>query len=67
MRSVSICVQSSPEVSALVVGGVRLLIDVAVKYVTFFPKLIGMVAQLTEYLAVLDTFVSRIEKDKIMQ
>lgn len=83
LRSTTICIQSNPEISALVVGGIRLLVDVgfvqasrhalflankyvlqiAVKYVTFFPKLTNMISQLSEYLAVLQSYVDRLDRE----
>ena len=65
MRSVSIAIQSNPEISSLVIGGARLVLDVALKFTTFFGKLANMIIQLSEYLEVLDTFVKRLEKDGV--
>ena len=63
MRSTCITLQSNPDVSALVVGAARLVIDVAVKYVTFFPKLTSMLSQLSQYLEVVHRFVERLEAE----
>ena len=64
MRATSIAIQSNPDVSALVVGGARLAIDIAVKYVTFFPKLSGMISHLSRYLEVLQSIVTRLKQDQ---
>ena len=39
------------------------MLDVALKFTTFFKKLADMMIQLAEYLEVLDSFVKRLERD----
>jgi hypothetical protein len=43
MGGVAIGIEANPEVSALVVGAVRIVIDLALKFTTFFSRLSDMV------------------------
>ncbi|MCJ1348209.1 hypothetical protein MMC31_006440, partial [Peltigera leucophlebia] len=56
LASIAIAVQSNPEVSSLIVGGLRFIVDLAVNYVTFFMKLTDMIDELFGYLATLQEF-----------
>lgn len=64
MGGVTIGLQSKPEISALVVGGVRLIIDFAVRFVTFFIKLTDMICHLTDYLEPLKKYAE--SKDPVI-
>ena len=50
MGGVAIGIQASPEISALVVGSVRIVIDLALQYTTFFSKLTDMICTFENYL-----------------
>ena len=50
MDGVVIGIQSNPEISCLVVGAVRVVINIAVNFVTFFHKLTDMICQFENYL-----------------
>jgi hypothetical protein len=50
MGGVAIGIQANPEVSALVVGAVRIVIDLALKFTTFFSRLSDMVCTFGDYL-----------------
>jgi hypothetical protein len=50
MGGVAIGIQASPEISSLVVGAVRIVIDLALKFTTFFSRLADMVCTFEEYL-----------------
>ncbi|KAI9860062.1 MAG: hypothetical protein M1813_006410, partial [Trichoglossum hirsutum] len=50
MGGVAIAIQSNPDISALVVGAVRVVIDVAIKFVTFFSRLTDMMLRLSDHL-----------------
>lgn len=50
MGGVAIGVQASPEVSSLVVGAVRIVIDLALKFTTFFSRLTEMICTFKDYL-----------------
>jgi len=56
MRGVAIGIQSNPEISSIVVGAVRVVIDVALHFVTFFHKLTDMICQFEKYLAPLGDY-----------
>jgi ankyrin repeat domain-containing protein 50 len=51
MDGVAIGVQSNPEISSIVVGAVRVVINIAVNFVTFFHKLTDMICQFESYLS----------------
>lgn len=50
MGGVAIGVQANPEVSALVVGAVRIVIDLALKFTTFFSRLTEMIYIFEDFL-----------------
>lgn len=50
MGGVAIGIQANPEVSALVVGAVRVVIDLALNFTTFFSRLMNMVCTFEDYL-----------------
>ncbi|KAF2738865.1 hypothetical protein EJ04DRAFT_28172 [Polyplosphaeria fusca] len=50
MGGVAIGVQASPEVSSLVVGAVRIVIDLALKFTNFFSRLTEMIYMFEGYL-----------------
>ncbi|MCJ1344810.1 hypothetical protein MMC31_003013 [Peltigera leucophlebia] len=56
LASIAIAIQSNPDISSLIVGGLKFILDLAVKYVTFFKKLTDMIDELFGYLATLREF-----------
>ena len=50
MGGIAIGIQAYPEISSLVVGAVRIVLDLAIHFVAFFGKLTDMICQLEEYL-----------------
>lgn len=50
MGGVAIGIQASPEVAPLVVGAVRIVIDLALKFTTFFSRLTEMICAFEDYL-----------------
>ena len=50
MGGVAIGIQSNPEVSALVVGAFRIVIDLALKFTTFFSRLTEMIYTFEDFL-----------------
>ncbi|UPX17637.1 uncharacterized protein EKO05_0007979 [Ascochyta rabiei] len=50
MGGVAIGIQASPEISALVVGSVRVVIDLALKFTMYFSKLTDMICTFEDYL-----------------
>ncbi|KAJ9634654.1 hypothetical protein H2199_008939 [Coniosporium tulheliwenetii] len=51
MGGVAIGAQSNPDISCIVVGAVRVVIDLAVQFVTFFEKLTDMLGHFEDWLA----------------
>ena len=47
---VGVGIQGSPETSSLIVGGAKLVLDLALKFVEFFKKLTAMLSRLTDHL-----------------
>lgn len=62
MGGVAIGIQASPEISSLVVGAVRIIIDLAMDFVTFYGRLTDMLCQFEGYLASLEEY-SKASKD----
>ncbi|MCJ1347419.1 hypothetical protein MMC31_005644, partial [Peltigera leucophlebia] len=56
LRSIAIAIQSVPEVSLLIVGGVKFILDLGLKFVTFFRKLSDMIEEIFEYIDPLQEF-----------
>jgi hypothetical protein len=56
MGGVAIGIQANPEVLALVVGAVRIVIDLALKFTTFFTRLADMVCTFEDYLGPLEEY-----------
>lgn len=50
MGGVAIGIQASPEISALVVGSVKIIIDLALKSTLYFSKLTKMISDFEDYL-----------------
>ncbi|KAI8937256.1 hypothetical protein NX059_006465 [Plenodomus lindquistii] len=50
MRGVAIGIQASPEVSALVVGSLRVVIDLGLQFAMYFSKLTDMMCTFEDYL-----------------
>jgi hypothetical protein len=51
-------IQTHPEISSLVVGGVRIIIDLAINFVEFFSKRADMLWRFEDYLEPLADFAS---------
>jgi hypothetical protein len=56
MGGVAIGIQASPEVSSLVVGSVRVVIDLALNFTMYFSKLINIVCTFKDYLGPLAAY-----------
>jgi ankyrin repeat domain-containing protein 50 len=50
MGGIAIGIQAYPEISSLVVGAVRIVIDLAIDFMDFFSKLADMLCQFEDYL-----------------
>jgi hypothetical protein len=66
MGGVAIGIQANPELSAIIVGGIRIVIDLAIDYVEFFSKLTDMLCQFEDYLAPLAGFAEAGEHSSII-
>ncbi|OJD26052.1 hypothetical protein ACJ73_02567 [Blastomyces percursus] len=58
MPSVTIGIQANPDISSIVVGGVRLVLDIGLRFATFFDRLTDMISRLTDYLKALAIYGS---------
>ena len=67
MGGIAIGIQAQPEISSLVVGAVRIVIDLAIDFVTFFSKLSDMLCQFQDYLEVLSEYAKASENDCLGQ
>ncbi|MCJ1344657.1 hypothetical protein MMC31_002860 [Peltigera leucophlebia] len=56
LRSIAIAIQSNPEISSLIVGGVRFILDLGLNFVAFFRKLSDMIEELFDYIDPLQQF-----------
>lgn len=65
MGGVATGIQHSPEISSLVVGSVRLVIDLALKFTTYFSRLTEMICTLNDYLEPLAEYAKAADFDII--
>ncbi|MCJ1342870.1 hypothetical protein MMC31_001059 [Peltigera leucophlebia] len=56
LGSIAIAIQSNPDISSLIVGGVRFILDLGLNFVTFFRKLSDMIEELFDYIDPLQEF-----------
>ena len=67
MGGVAIGIQAYPEISSLVVGAVRIVIDLAIDFVTVFSKLTDMLRQFEDYLRPLAEYAKASEDFELVQ
>jgi hypothetical protein len=69
MQGVAIGIQSQPDISSIVVGAVRIVIDLAVKFVTFWNKLSDMLCEFSKWLSILQklSVTCRDKRNSILQ
>jgi hypothetical protein len=60
MGGIAIGIQASPEISSLVVGAARIVIELALKYAMFFTKLADMVSTLQDLLLPLGEYAKSV-------
>ena len=65
MGGIAIGIQGHPEISSLVVGAVRIVIDLAIDFTTFFSKLTDMLCQFEDYLGPLAEY-AKLSQDSIL-
>lgn len=63
MGGVTIAIQASPDIASLVVGGVRLAIDVVVRFVEFFAKFSEMLCRFGDWLQPLELYSKDCKQD----
>ena len=65
-REVAIGIQANPDIVSLIVGGIKVVVDIALKYIEFFKRLFEMIGRLTEHLRHLQEF-AKISDSGIIQ
>lgn len=61
LGGISIAIQANPDISSIVVGGVKLIVDVAMGFTKFFGKLVDMFDRLSDIMASLERYAERLE------
>lgn len=61
LGGVAIAIQASPDVSSIAVGGMKLIVDIAVGFTRYFGKLTNMLDRLSEIIAPLERYAERFE------
>jgi hypothetical protein len=61
LGGVAIAIQANPDVSSIAVGGVKLIVDIAMGFTKFFGKLADMFDQLSDIIAPLERYAERLE------
>jgi len=67
MGGIAIGIQANPEVSSLVVGAVRIVIDLALKFTTFFSRLTEMICAFEDYLKPLVEYAKAADTEVIKE
>lgn len=66
MGGVAIGIQASPDISSLVVGGVRVIIDVVVRFVEYFDRFTAMLCRFENWLQPLEEYCLNISEDDLV-
>jgi ankyrin repeat domain-containing protein 50 len=66
MAGITIGIQSHPEISAIVVGGVRLVLSIALNFAVFFTKLSDMFCRLGDFLAPLAEYAKASHREELV-
>lgn len=61
LGGVSIAIQANPDISSIAVGGVKLIVDIAMGFTKFFGKLVDMFDRLSDIMASLARYAERLE------
>ena len=61
LGGIAIAVQANPDISSIAVGGVKLIVDVAIGFTKFFGKLTDILDRLSEIIAPLERYAERFE------
>jgi len=61
LGGISIAIQANPDISSIAVGGVKLIVDIAMGFTKFFGKLVDMLDRLSDIMAPLERYAERLE------
>lgn len=61
LEGVAIAIQAHPDISSIAVGGVKLIVDIAMGFTKFFGKLADMFDRLSDIIAPLERYAERLE------
>jgi hypothetical protein len=67
MGGVAIGIQANPEVSSLIVGAIRIAIDLALNFTTFFSRLTEMICTFEDYLNLLAEYAKAADIELIKE
>lgn len=67
LKPLSIMIAHSPEISSLVVGGAKLIIQLGLRFINFFNKLAEMMEHLTGHLGYLSRYADYFNGSKLIQ
>jgi hypothetical protein len=61
LGGISIAIQANPDISSIAVGGVKLIVDIAMGFTKFFGKLVDMFDRISDIIAPLERYAERWE------
>lgn len=61
LRGVAIAIQANPDISSIAIGGIKLIVDIAVGFTRYFGKLTDILDRLSEIIAPLERYAERFE------
>jgi hypothetical protein len=61
LGGISIAIQANPDISSIAVGGVKLIVDIAMGFTKFFGKLVDMFDRISDIIATLERYAERCE------
>jgi hypothetical protein len=61
LGGISIAIQANPDISSIAVGGVKLIVDIAMGFTKFFGKLVDMFDRISDIIAPLERYAERYE------
>jgi ABC-type multidrug transport system fused ATPase/permease subunit len=67
MAGIAIGIQANPDVSSIVVGAVRIVIGLALSFVTFFARFSEMLSRFSDFLAPLTKYAEASTKEELIQ
>jgi ankyrin repeat domain-containing protein 50 len=67
MAGIAIGIQANPDISSIVVGAVRIVIGLALSFVTFFARFSEMLSRFSDFLAPLAKYAEASTKEELIQ